>query len=487
MNALIASRTLTHTLMLTGLSAFTVVNTFASDTVEQNLLKAIVVKGETSAAVSITQRMQELKVPGVSIAVIQDHEIVWSKGYGIANSATNTPVDDTTLFQAGSISKPVAALAALKLVEQGKLALDADVNAYLKGWQLSGEALSSESPVTLRHLLTHTGGLTVHGFPGYEAGTELPSTVSVLNGEGNTDKVLVNQTPGSKWRYSGGGYTVMQKMVEDVTGQSFAEYTDTHILTPMGMSSSTYQHALSQDLMSRASAAFDQHGEMFEVTFNDYPEKAAAGLWTTPIDIGRYAMHMQAIMQGKDDGVLQKSMVESMFTSHENDWGLGPEMSNSDGGKLFGHGGKNLGFTNDFRAFVNKGDGIVVMANGDNANPLIREIMITLSNHYQMAIAEQRIIDAVALTDDALSTLQGRYKIVTDIGFDGDFIAEISAADASLHVKVPGDDRPSRIVPTDDLSFTSLESGNVFVFEKDESGNVVGMTVSDYYEFIRLE
>ncbi|KGJ96057.1 serine hydrolase domain-containing protein [Colwellia psychrerythraea] len=140
--------------------------------------------------------MKQLNVPGLSIALIHNGKIDWAKGYGIANGTSK--VDTNTLFQAGSISKPVAALAALKLVEQGKLQLDVD--QYLKDWKVEGDLLTKEKPVTLRQLLTHTGGLSGHGFPGYATGSEIPSTTDVLSGKGNTHEVIVNQIPGSKWR-----------------------------------------------------------------------------------------------------------------------------------------------------------------------------------------------------------------------------------------------------------------------------------------------
>lgn len=342
---------------------------------------------KSAEPISVLQKMQEIDLPGASAAVVKDGELAWAKGWGMANAKTGNKVDENTLFQAGSISKPVGALAALKLVEEGKIELDANVNQYLKSWKVTGNKLTSDNPVTLRHLLTHTGGLTVHGFPGY-ADPDVPSTSDVLDGNGNTAPVFVNQSPGSEWRYSGGGYTVMQKIVEDVTGKSFAEYTDDNILKPMGMTSSTYQHNLPESLKQRASGAFDRDGDMFRQVYNNYPEKPAAGLWTTPSDIARYVIHMQNIMQGEKSGILQKETLEAMFTKHKNGWGLGPNMSDRSGKLTFGHGGKNLGFTNNFRAFVNQGDGIVIMTNGDSGGKLISQLMEGISTYYKFGLVE---------------------------------------------------------------------------------------------------
>jgi CubicO group peptidase (beta-lactamase class C family) len=398
-------------------------NTDAVKVIENNLKNNIRVKGEIAPSISIVERMEQTNVPGLSVAVIHNGKIDWAKGYGISNGTTKvnsttlfqagsisdwvkgygisngtTKVNNTTLFQAGSISKPIAALAALKLVEQGKLHLDVDVNQYLKDWKVEGDLLTKENPVTLRHLLTHTAGLSVHGFPGYATGSKIPSTTDVLSGKGNTGKVEVNQVPGSSWRYSGGGYTVMQKMVEDVTGLSFSDYADNQVLKPMGMNNSTYQHDLPKALKQRTSAAYDRNGKMYPAIYNDYPEKAAAGLWTTPTDLAIYAIHMQAIMAGKKDGILKKSTVEDMFTKHQRNWGLGPTMSEVNNQIVFGHNGKNLGFTNTFKAFVNKGEGMIVMSNGDNGGSINSAIMTAISKHYEMGTNSPRTIDALNLS-----------------------------------------------------------------------------------------
>ncbi len=372
-------------------STFFNVKTFADNTdiqaIENNLKDDVFFLFRSSKPLSVTDKMQEIHLPGASVAVINDGKLVWAKGWGIANAETGLDVDENTLFQAGSISKPVGALAALKLVEEGRIDLDTDVNQYLKGWKVEGKKLKKDNPVTLRHLLTHTGGLTVHGFPGY-AGQDIPSTVEVLKGAGNTARVEVKESPGSKWSYSGGGYTVMQKIVEDITGLSFAEYTDANILKPLGMTSSTYQHDLPEDLKVRASAAFDRNGNMFQQVYNNYPEKPAAGLWTTPSDIAQYVIHLQNIMNGDSSGILKKETLSAMFRKHKNDWGLGPEMSDRNGKLVFGHGGKNLGFTNNFRAFVNQGDGFVVMTNGDSGGALINALMLSISDHYKFGLLE---------------------------------------------------------------------------------------------------
>ena len=204
--------------------------------VEAGLLPAAYIKG-TSPAAALAERMKFFKIPGVSVAVVNDGRVEWARGFGVRDAAGAEPVVPETLFQAGSISKPVAALAALRLVQEGKLALDEDVNAKLVSWKVPENEFTKEQKVTLRRLLTHNAGLTVHGFPGYTADATVPTVVQILNGEkpANTAAIRVDTVPGKIWRYSGGGYTVMQQLVADVAKRPFAEVAKRLVLDPAGM------------------------------------------------------------------------------------------------------------------------------------------------------------------------------------------------------------------------------------------------------------
>jgi CubicO group peptidase (beta-lactamase class C family) len=155
---------------------------------------------------SLQKLMELYKIPGLSIAVIDNYQIVWAKAYGITDVGSQTPVTTKTLFQAGSISKPIAATGALWLVEKGKLSLDEDVNQTLKTWKVPENEFTKTEKVTLRRLMSHTGGLTVHGFPGYDIDEPLPTLVQIFNGEkpANTEAIRVDIVPGAEERYSGG-------------------------------------------------------------------------------------------------------------------------------------------------------------------------------------------------------------------------------------------------------------------------------------------
>ncbi|MBB6482287.1 serine hydrolase domain-containing protein [Spirochaeta isovalerica] len=333
---------------------------------------------------TIYERMDAYNVPGVSIAFVYNGEIEWVKAYGIANTNNEKKVNTETLFQAASISKPITALAALKMVEEGYLALDEDIEAYLKTWKIPENDFNKDEKVTLRRLLTHTSGFNVHGFPGYKVNEVLPGINSVLNGLGNTSPIVLTDTPGKKWAYSGGGYTVIQKVIEDVTNKSFEVYMEDSILKPIGMSNSTFEQPLPPDLQFNASAAYDQRGNIIDGLWHNYPEKAAAGLWTTPTDLAKYCIEIYRIISDKPNGVISKDMAQQMMTKHMNDWGLGMYIGGREENIYLVHDGKNEGFTSKLIMLPYHGTALIVMTNGDSGYGLIEEIQQALIEVYEL-------------------------------------------------------------------------------------------------------
>ena len=195
---------------------------------------------------TLQQLMDVFKVPGLSVAVVDGFKIAWAKPYGVTEAGTTSPVTTSTLFQAASISKFVTAAGALYLVEHGKLSLDEDVNKELTTWRLPDNEFTATQKVTLRRLLSHSAGTTVHGFPGYAVGEPIPTLVQILNGEkpANTAPIRVDLVPGTKFRYSGGGITIEQLLIIDVTGKPFPQFMQQAVLGPIGMSNSTFDQPL---------------------------------------------------------------------------------------------------------------------------------------------------------------------------------------------------------------------------------------------------
>ncbi|CAF4323353.1 unnamed protein product [Rotaria sp. Silwood2] len=320
--------------------------------------------------------MKHYHVPAVSIALIHNGEIEWTKVYGYLGADAVKKADEFTLFQAASISKAVAAIAALQLVEQNKIDLDEDVNTYLKTWKIKNSSFTEKKPITLRGLLTHTAGLTVHGFNGYAQTEELPTLIQILNGEkpANSPAVISDLVPGSVWRYSGGGYVLMQQLLEDVTGSEFPTLMQRSVLSSIGMNRSTFELALPFLWPEQASIGHDSSGKKISGNWHRYPESAAAGLWTTPTDLARYLIAIQKSLRGGSKQVLSKQMTEKMLTKHLGDWGLGPALYGDNDSLVFGHTGGNEGYRCLSFSYAYSGEGVVIMTNGNDGMDLIMEI-----------------------------------------------------------------------------------------------------------------
>ncbi len=273
---------------------------------EQHTLPAVRIAGQPWAGAPLTERLAYYHTPAVSVAVMDSGKIVWARAWGMADKKTGRGATTETLFQAASISKPLTATAALSLVEERRLSLDADVNQYLKSWQVPASEHAHGQPVTLRRLLTHTAGLTVHGFPGYARSAKIPPPVQVLRGEGNTKPVVVDTTPGARWNYSGGGYTVAQVLLGDVTGLPFATLMQQRVLGPMHLTRSTYQQPLPQARWGEAATGYRPSGDPVEEDWHVYPEQAAAGLWTTPTDLA-FRCQITVFFDGKGVAIMTNS------------------------------------------------------------------------------------------------------------------------------------------------------------------------------------
>jgi CubicO group peptidase (beta-lactamase class C family) len=385
--------------------------------VEQSLIPSVRIKGRGPS--KLNERMEQLHVPGVSVAVIENYQIEWAKAYGLADAETGTSVTVDTLFQAGSVSKPVAALASLKLVEQGVLDLDRNVNDQLKSWKVPDNKFAKEHPVDLRGLLSHTAGLTVHGFPGYAVGTPIPTVPQILDGvkPANTQPVRVNKVPGYGFRYAGGGTTIAQMLLVDVTGRPFPELLRDTVLEPLGMTSSTYEQPLPTDWTSRASTGHTLRGKPILGRRHIYPEMAAAGLWTAPSDVARYVIEVERAHEGKSHKVLSHKIVEEMLTPQGGGpVGLGPFLSGKGNSRRFEHGGDDAGFVCRFVGFLDRGQGAMVMTNADSGGQLVDEVLggIALAYDWPDYLSPER--DIVKLEPKVTSALVGNYSL----GFFGE-------------------------------------------------------------------
>jgi len=352
--------------------------------IEQSAAVVPQAEGKPPITLSLLDLMEEFKVPGLGIAVIDNFQVVWAKGYGVIGPDSKAPVTPKTLFQAGSISKPVAATAALHMVEQGKLSLDENVNEKLKTWKVPENEFTQAEKVTLRRLLSHTAGLTVHGFPGYDVDAPLPTLVQVLNGEkpANTAPVRVDIAPGTKFRYSGGGVTIEQLLMMDVSGKPFPVLLRETVLDKIGMADSSYEQPLPPLRAASTAGGAYWDGKPIHGKWHIYPEMAAAGLWTTPTDLAHFAIEIALSKNGKSNGILSQQMTNEMLTPVLEEVGLGFFMDKQNPGQ-FGHNGADAGFQALLTMNAETGKGVVIMANSDNGISVGDQLLRVVAKEYR--------------------------------------------------------------------------------------------------------
>ena len=361
---------------------------------------------EGHASKTLAKLMEELTTPGLSVAVVKDYEILWAKAYGYADVEADRAANVETLFQAASISKPVSAMAVLKAVQDGRFGLDDDINSLLKSWKLIQEReYLAETTVTPRLLMSMAAGTTVSGFPGYLPTDTIPTVPQVLGyGDSpnktpaNTKPVVVDWAPNTKYEYSGGGSTIMQLALSDAIGKPFAVILQQTVLDPIGMTNSCFCQPLPPGMHDNAARSYGwevrQDGYIGRSEkWHVYPELYAAGLWTTPTDLAKFMIEVQLSLMGKSNKVLNREVAKKMVTpggighyalgfTVGSDTGHRPAKA-GEAARFFGHTGGNWGFRSNLEGHLEGGNGYVIMANSDDANPLMfRELPVRIREAY---------------------------------------------------------------------------------------------------------
>lgn len=398
---------------------------------ESSLRRKVVRNAQDPERFSIYERMAYYGVPAVSLAVVDNCRIVTARAYGTANpqGGETTP---STLFQAGSVSKVVAAVGALKLVEERKLSLDADIGEYLTGWNLPRPSFANV-PVTLRQLLSHTAGLGVEGFKGYAIDDAMPSLKQVLDGEppANTQAVRLESAPGAGWRYSGGGFVVTQMLVEQASGRGFADYMRQRVLVPAGMESSTYAQPLPPDLTPRAASGTLADGSPIRGGWRVYPEQAAAGLWTTPRDLARFSIVLVEALRGVSPAVVTQATVLGMLQPQSERWGLGVELSKPGEPRSFSHTGAPVGYRTLWLMFPDSCQGATIMTNADEGMALAYEVARAIADGYHWPDPmPSEVVAFAAPSRQQVGRFLGTYQLAD---FPAERFTVSQAADGALY------------------------------------------------------
>ncbi|MDH3732691.1 MAG: beta-lactamase family protein [Gemmatimonadota bacterium] len=328
---------------------------------------------------SLEERMVQYGVPGVSVAVIEDGKIAWARGYGVLQAGGSDPVDVETVFSVGSVSKIGTAAATLRLVNAGELDLDRPVNDYLTTWQVPENDLTREAPVTLRRIMSHTAGLTVHGFADFQPGEDLPTTVQILESSGPAKNapVVVDIPPGSQFRYSGGGVTVEQLVIEETLDTEFDHAVRRLVFEPLGMTRSTYENPIPAS-HGNIAKAHDGLGRARALPrgYEAMPESGASGLWTSPSDFALLVIALIESHRGAPDAFISAELAHDAMTEvSPGPYGLGPDLVGQGDIRRFIHGGSNNSYKAYMEGHLVTGDGVVVFTNGARGGDLIPEIL----------------------------------------------------------------------------------------------------------------
>lgn len=429
---------------------------------------------------NIEDRMSFHNVPAMSIAVAIDGKLAWAKAYGETVKNGNVKVNSGTLFQVASLSKPVAGIAALKLVSEGKIDLDKPINDYLASWKLPSNQFTEQNDVTLRHLLSHTAGTTIHGFRGYHSKDDIPTSLQIVTGTlpANTGKVEVNQVPGENYRYSGGGFQIVQLLIEDLTKRSFPNFVNSAVFNRLSLHRSNYSYP--QTDKNRATGHTGNASTPIGAPGFSYPESAAAGLWSTPTELVAIGTALSKDRQGAHI-LLPQSLVNQLIPSSANRQGLGFGLNDDGDGVAFVHNGHNPGFS---ARWINYADGrasVAVLTNSDTGGELIREVLSALGHIYGWKQDAYVVRETIEFDPKWASKLVGHYF----------FHVNSQAPAASIWIEdkklwIGGElTKPTRLFPVSETEFF-LSKGLNLKLVQDETKEDISLDIEGEIQLVKM-
>jgi len=441
---------------------------------EQGILPAVVIKGWAVEPARLVDRMRSDDVVGISVAVVKSGRIEWTQAYGTADSATGRPLTPHSRMLAGSISKPITAFAVLRLVAQGRLSLDADVNTYLRSWRIPTNEVTRDHPVTIAQLLNHTSGVQTHHYNPYADEEAVPTLKQILDGAGPSvdGPIVFDAVPGTRWQYSNANYLIIEQLIEDVTGRPFSDVLDELVLRPLGMRESTFVQPRVQDWRGDRAAGHDEQGKRLPGRgYFAYPQLAVAGLWTTAGDLARFVVGVQRAISGRSD-LLPERLARRMVEQGAGDWGLGlRHVPYGDGRAWFEHAGSDAGYGANLAGAIDGADGVAIMMNTEKGRGLSREVQFAIRRVYGWPGAGP-IEKSVARVDQSLlQSVAGRYRFA-----DGQ-IATIAFEEGHLWWSLR-DDRFELFPEAPDRFFALAAGEPTYLFKRDAMNAITGIDVT---------
>jgi CubicO group peptidase (beta-lactamase class C family) len=430
--------------------------------VETALLPAVIFEGEAPRTAGVLEQMKSFNVPGVGFALIDDGAIEWSAGYGTLSASAAGEVTSETMFQAASISKPLVSVLVLRMRDENAFDLDAPIERYLKRYQLPAGRHSESARVTLCNLLSHTAGLTPGGYRGYPRDQSLPTTIQILEGRppANSQPAAVEMEPGAQLAYSGAGYMLIQSAIEDARPKPFAEIMANDLLRPLQMERSTFAQPLPESFAASAARGHRRNRRMVDGGWNAYPEQAAAGLWSTPSDLARFAIELRKAYLGSGKLLSQRSARE-LLEPHFGDEALGLVIGGQGASRYFLHGGGNEGYRCLLILHLESGDGAVYMTSSDAGDMVGDALVRTAASVYNWPNMKPRTQRRISVAASELSELAGSYVLPSGVSLRIVFSTEPS----SIALRYPnGDTYP--LVAVGPATFVYDQNGLELTFSK---------------------
>ncbi|MEM9386618.1 MAG: serine hydrolase domain-containing protein [Pseudomonadota bacterium] len=388
-----------------------------SEAFESGLRPAVRAIDDPPVRWTLEERMAHHGVPGVSVALIKGGEIRLAKGYGVRASGGSERVDPQTVFSVGSLSKTAAALTALRLVGDGRIDLDTEVNRYLRSWRVPPAEVANGKPVTLRGLLSHSAGISVHGFADYLPQERIPSLLQILDGSGPAKNapIRVISEPGATSRYSGGGTTVASLVIADVTNMTFEAAAEQLLFAPLGLSRSTYENPLPASFGNIANA-HDRHGSPTALPrgWHTFAETAASGLWTTPSDYARLLLALSDSTVAAEGGFLPPALARDALTEvGPSPHGLGPRLEGAGRDRRMVHSGANDAYKAWYEVYPNRGEGVVIFTNGANGRALYKELLRAIADQFGWPSHREVLVDDRTLAREQLVAIAAEYDAIS--------------------------------------------------------------------------
>ena len=439
--------------------------------VERSLLETVTIKETIPKKMDIMERMLYYRVPGVSLAVIDNYEIEWSKAYGVKEVDTSHLVNPTTLFQVGELGLPLTALGILHFVEKGDLNLDEDVNISLSSWKVPQNAKTQKTPLTLRHLLSHSSGATLKTLPGIKQGEALPTLDEILTGTGPAanSPMTIDFEPGSLIRPSMGGAVIIQQIIEDVVKKSFLSIMEEAVLEPLGLDQTLYDPLPDKETV-RAAYGHKRDGSLIEGKWLQQSVPAASGLWSTAEDLARLTLNIVKTAMGSEQSIISSQLARTMLTPSIGNRGLGFSIDDTGNNININIQGETEGYRAYAILYPQRGQGAVILANSVNGQFLIEEILRSISLVYEWPHFQPQIKPLYRLQPEVYQQYVGQYEV------NPEYILTIAYEDYYLIIQPTGQ-APTRFFVENPTTFFSTAPHIQIRFDFDEQSRVIGLTL----------